>query len=263
MPQLLTKPLSWFKTNLQVRKTFIEAELRQLGESLKVKQLQPLLCQPDGTVIAGERRLRAARLVGLEHLEVKIADEQLDQTQITLWQIQENKLREDLKPIEEVDGIAEIAQLNPQWTGAELAERLKMASGQISKCLSIKACPIAYAALADGRLKGISDAYAVAKAATPEQKEGLIALRLSGAKSHDLARAARKPRQAAPAEKVARIAVSLPGGVTIVLAGKDIDLDAAIEHLSECLKAAKKARDEGLTIKSFAASMKDKSQKAG
>ena len=63
MAQLTTKPLSWFKTNPQVLKTFDEAELRLLGESLRNKQLQPVLLKPDGTIIAGKRRYRAAKLV--------------------------------------------------------------------------------------------------------------------------------------------------------------------------------------------------------
>jgi len=74
MPQLATKPLSWFKANPQVRKAFDDAELRALGESLRVRQLQPVLAKPDGTLIAGERRYRAAKLVGLESLQVIITD---------------------------------------------------------------------------------------------------------------------------------------------------------------------------------------------
>ena len=65
MATLTNKPLNWFKVARQARQHFDEAELRQLGESLKVKQLQPVVARPDGLLIAGERRLRAARLVGL------------------------------------------------------------------------------------------------------------------------------------------------------------------------------------------------------
>jgi ParB-like chromosome segregation protein Spo0J len=90
MPQLVSKPLDWFQTNPQVRRAFDEADLLRLGESLKVKQLQPVLCQPDGTLIAGERRLRAARLVGLARLEALIAEEMLSESEIRIWQLTEN-----------------------------------------------------------------------------------------------------------------------------------------------------------------------------
>jgi hypothetical protein len=63
------KPLTWFKVNSQVRKVFSEQEFRQLGESLKARQLQPVLALQDGTLIAGERRYRAAQLVGWIHSE--------------------------------------------------------------------------------------------------------------------------------------------------------------------------------------------------
>ena len=75
MATLASKPLNWFKVALQARRHFEEAELRQLGESLKVKQLQPVLARSDGTLIAGERRLRAAKLAGLTELLVVISDE--------------------------------------------------------------------------------------------------------------------------------------------------------------------------------------------
>ena len=55
------KPLAWFKRKPQIRKRFDEAEDRRLGESLKVRQLEPLICLPDGTVICGERRYRGGR----------------------------------------------------------------------------------------------------------------------------------------------------------------------------------------------------------
>src|SRR5437660_10582253 len=58
-PQVVIKPLAWFKINPQVRTSFDEQDLRRLGESLKTKQLQPVLAQPDGTLIAGDRRYRA------------------------------------------------------------------------------------------------------------------------------------------------------------------------------------------------------------
>ena len=75
MLQVVKKSLSWFKARPQARKRFDEKELRQLGESLKLRQLQPLVCLPDGTIIAGERRIAPRLLVGMTELEVKIIDD--------------------------------------------------------------------------------------------------------------------------------------------------------------------------------------------
>ena len=80
MKTLTMKPLNWLKVSRQARRHFDEEELRQLGESLKVKQLQPIVARPDGTIIAGERRYRAAMLVGLKELMVILSEEPLTET---------------------------------------------------------------------------------------------------------------------------------------------------------------------------------------
>ncbi len=67
MAQLTTKQLGRFKTNPRVRKTFVEAKLSLLGESHRHEQLQPVLAQPNGSIIAGERRYWAGKLA--EHAE--------------------------------------------------------------------------------------------------------------------------------------------------------------------------------------------------
>jgi type IV secretory pathway TraG/TraD family ATPase VirD4 len=85
MPKLETKPLGWFKPDPnQPRKQFDEAELRLLGESLRKKQLQPVLAKTDGTLVAGERRYRAAMLVGLASLQVIVTDEPLTEAEVRL-----------------------------------------------------------------------------------------------------------------------------------------------------------------------------------
>ena len=62
----------------QPRKSFDNAELGwHWAESLKKKQLVPVLARPDGTIIDGNRRWLAAKLVGLQQLDVIITDEPL------------------------------------------------------------------------------------------------------------------------------------------------------------------------------------------
>src|SRR5689334_2546615 len=62
----------------QPRKVFDEEELASLSESIKNHGvLQPLVVRPvdDGyQLIAGERRLRAARAAGLEAVPVRVVD---------------------------------------------------------------------------------------------------------------------------------------------------------------------------------------------
>ena len=66
-----------------VRKHFDEDSIRRHAESLKNDgQLRPLLVLRDGTLVAGERTLRAAKLAGLTHLDVKVLEEELTPTEV-------------------------------------------------------------------------------------------------------------------------------------------------------------------------------------
>ena len=262
MPQLVTKQLSWFKTNPQVRKQFDEADLLRLGESLKVKQLQPVLCQPDGTLIAGERRLRAATLVGMTHLEAKIADGQLSDGQIKVWQLTENMLREDLTGYEKWLGCAELMCMNPTWQQKDLAEQLHLSESMIVRLLSPSKCSGEWQeALRDGKV-GISDCYAAAKL-PPSDQAGLLAMKLSGASRDAIESAGRKSRNGhASVVRASRIKCQLQGGISIVASGNELSLDDLIEALAEVGKEARKARDQGLDARTFQAVLRDKA-KAG
>jgi len=95
----------------QPRREFDEIKLGELSESIKQYGiLQPLVvvrverAVETGTVvdyelIAGERRLRAAKLAGLAHVPVVIRDEPADKVKLELALI-ENVQREDLNPLD-------------------------------------------------------------------------------------------------------------------------------------------------------------------
>jgi ParB family transcriptional regulator, chromosome partitioning protein len=88
----------------QPRRDFEEGSLRELADSIREKGvLQPILVEADDEggyiIVAGERRVRAARLAGLETIPVLertfTAQEKLEIALI------ENVQREDLSPLEE------------------------------------------------------------------------------------------------------------------------------------------------------------------
>ena len=88
----------------QPRQHFDEAALQELAASIKAQGLmQPLVVRPRPAggyeLIAGERRLRACGLAGLEAVPILIK-EVTDQQALALALI-ENIQREDLKPLEE------------------------------------------------------------------------------------------------------------------------------------------------------------------
>lgn len=96
----------------QPRKDFAEDALRELADSIKAQGiLSPLIVRPRGDdfeLIAGERRWRAAQLVGLKTVPV-ILREADDRTVVELALI-ENLQRENLNPIEEALGYAQLIE---------------------------------------------------------------------------------------------------------------------------------------------------------
>ena len=85
---------------------FREASLRALGESMRAQGvLTPLIVSQDDLgqywLIAGERRLRAARLVDLSEVPVMLQEEQ-DALRVALV---ENLQREDLNAVDETFGV--------------------------------------------------------------------------------------------------------------------------------------------------------------
>jgi len=247
MAQLTTKPLSWFKTNPQVRKAFDESELRLLGESLRHKQLQPVLAKPDGTIIAGERRYRAAKLAELPNLMVIVTEEPLTEAEVMTIQLEENIHRADLTGYEQSQGAQELLRLKPDWDQKTLAEHLHRDPSSVTRLLSPGKCTLAWQeALRDGKV-GISDCYAASKLLTPEDQAGLLALKLSGRSRDDLEQAGRKKRAGnPPAVRVPSIKIPLANGMSVVIKGEAIDLEQGIEVLKDAIKAMTKARDNGL-----------------
>lgn len=92
----------------QPRTRMDEGALYELAESIKAQGvMQPILVRPVGTnryeVIAGERRMRAARLAGLDEVPVLVRD--VPDEAAAAMALIENIQREDLNPLEEAQGL--------------------------------------------------------------------------------------------------------------------------------------------------------------
>lgn len=99
----------------QPRKHFDPESLQSLAESIKEHGiLQPLTVRSTGAgiyeVVAGERRLKASQIAGLQKLPVVIRDEESRES-LYLLSLAENLQREDLNVIEETEGILAALQL--------------------------------------------------------------------------------------------------------------------------------------------------------
>jgi len=92
----------------QPRTRMDEASLAELAQSIKSQgMMQPVLVRPLGTgsyeIIAGERRVRAAGLAGLDDVPVLVRD--VPDEAAAVMALVENIQREDLNPLEEAQGL--------------------------------------------------------------------------------------------------------------------------------------------------------------
>jgi ParB family chromosome partitioning protein len=257
---LTSKPLSFLKPDPdQPRKYFDEAALRALGESLKLRQNDPVQAKPDGTLIDGERRWRAAMLVGLEKLDVIITDEALTDLQIHVIRLTSFFHREDLGAYEKWQACQRLLELNP-CSAKDLAQHLRIDPSMVTRLLSPSKCiDAARDALRGGRI-GISDCYEFAQE-SPERQAELLRLKLGGASRREIQDARRKGRSGvAGAVTLSRVKIVLPQGATVVVSAGELGMSDLVDLLAETLKEARKAAEQ-YDVKTFQSMMKDRAQK--
>jgi ParB family transcriptional regulator, chromosome partitioning protein len=126
----------------QPRKTFDDDDIRSLSETIKAHGvLQPLVVRQVGErfqLIAGERRLRAARAAGLPSVPVNVVD--FNDQQVLEAALVENIHRADLNPIEKAQGFREYLS-RFQMTHEQLAQRLGLGRTSITNLVSLLDLP--------------------------------------------------------------------------------------------------------------------------
>ena len=144
---------------LNPRKCFDEEKLQELAQSIKeVGLLQPLVVESTGPgnylLLAGERRLKACNLIGLDHVPVIVRDRDADLesgSQVALMLI-ENLQREDLDPIEEARAFAELTKEHG-WTQTDLAAKIGVSQSHIANRIRLLNLPeTAQEAISEGKL---------------------------------------------------------------------------------------------------------------
>jgi ParB family transcriptional regulator, chromosome partitioning protein len=118
----------------QPRRYFDGEKMAQLVQSVKEHGiLEPLLVRPLESgkyeLVAGERRLRAAKMAKLK--DVPIVVRELDDNQALQVALLENLQREDLNPVEETEGLLNLLTLNLECGQEEILDALtQMATAQ-------------------------------------------------------------------------------------------------------------------------------------
>ncbi|WAM31561.1 ParB/RepB/Spo0J family partition protein [Caldicellulosiruptor naganoensis] len=120
----------------QPRKIFDENEIEELAQSIRsVGLIQPLIARKEGDkyiLIAGERRLRACKLAGLQKVPC-IVRNYSNTTEIALI---ENIQRKDLNPYEEALAYKKLLE-EYGYTQEELAKKLGISRSKIANSLRI------------------------------------------------------------------------------------------------------------------------------
>jgi ParB family chromosome partitioning protein len=130
-------------TGDQPRKKFSEDALKELSASIREKGvLQPLIVSPNGDgsymLVAGERRLRAARMAGLRRVPALIKKTAgQDSLEIALI---ENIQREDLNPMEYAQGMERL-QREFNMTQEAVADKLGKDRASVANYLRLLKLP--------------------------------------------------------------------------------------------------------------------------
>jgi ParB family chromosome partitioning protein len=168
---------------LQPRKEFAPEALQELADSIREQGIvQPLIVRERGgffELIAGERRWRAAQLLNLP--EVPIITREADDRSVLELALIENLQRENLNPLEEAVGYAQLAE-QFQLTQEEIAVKVGKSRAAVANATRLLKLPaIVQSFLRDGRISvghakvilGLADETNQKLAAERIVKEGL------------------------------------------------------------------------------------------
>jgi len=126
----------------QPRKSFDNAALRELAESLKrTGVLQPIVVRRFGQqfqIVVGERRWRAAQMAGLTRIPAVVRE--ASDAQTLELALVENLLREDLNPMEEAEAYQRLLT-EFAWTQEELGQRVGKDRSSVANCLRLLKLP--------------------------------------------------------------------------------------------------------------------------
>ena len=207
-----TAPKSYFMCDIdaiqpnryQPRRQFTKEELESLAESIRSQGIiQPLLVRRDDTgyeLVAGERRLRAARLAGLDQVPVVV--KALSDGKMLEFSIVENIQREDFNPMEEADAYQRLIS-EFGLTQEEVASRVGKSRSAVANFLRLRQLP---QPITDGLVEGkLSMGHARALLGLDDQTTQLGAYRdvlkkhLSVRQTETLVNRLKKKKTAAPA----------------------------------------------------------------
>ena len=170
----------------QPRRLFDEGALRELAASIRRHGVvQPLVVRrrSDGwELVAGERRLRAARLAGLE--AVPCVEAEVDERESALLALVENLQRRDLHYFEEAAAISAYLRQTGATQEEAAAELGRSASAVANKLRLLRLSPACQALLLE---KGLTERHARCLLRLEDEEERLTAARRAAERGWNVA----------------------------------------------------------------------------
>ncbi len=205
----------------QPRTVMDEAALAELADSIRRHGiLQPLIVTRSGsayTLVAGERRWRAAKLAGLATVPVLVKD--TSPQQLLEVALVENIQRQDLGPLEEAAAYKQLIE-ELGLTQEEAAQRVGKSRSTVANSLRLlNLLPEAKDALEQGLITE-GHARTLLSLATPEEQRALLQAMVSG--SFTVRAAEESARRASPRQKAR--------------AAKDVETAELEDRLREALR---------------------------
>ena len=185
--KVLWLPAAEIRPNpMQPRRTFEETGLRELAESIRRHGiLQPLTVRRTAAgweLVAGERRLRAAVLAGLE--TVPCLEAEVDGRASALLALVENLQRRDLHYLEEAEAIAAFLHQTGMTQEAVAAQLGMSPSALANKLRLLRLSPACRTLLVE---HGLTERHARCLLRLEDEGERLMALRQAAAKHWNVA----------------------------------------------------------------------------
>lgn len=159
------------------RKDVKGANLKELAESIKKRQLVPVICRPlkkGFQILDGHRRHAAAQLAKMKEIRVEIID--VDDDEALRIVVLANMSREDLTPMEELTGLKALAEAG--WTFEEIANKISKSTKWVARRMQLdNLIPAFVKAIGysdDPRSTWALGAIELAATLTPDQQKQLM-----------------------------------------------------------------------------------------
>jgi ParB family chromosome partitioning protein len=248
-------PIDAIVCESQIRKTFAERAMTGLARSMQEVGLQqPIRVRRNGeryVVVDGERRLRAARLIGWKTIAVIVEEKELCTGEVVHRQLISLFQRTDCTASERARGIKQLLD-ETGWPASEAAAKCGLSSASVTRTLAILDLPEAIQRRIDAGEIPESAGYLLKQVDDPEKRSALVAQMAEGKLTRDdLASEVKGEREEKPRKQTKglnRATALLASGDSVTAVGTDLTIDRMIEAVAAVLAKLRALRKNGVDL---------------